>query len=101
MFVRFFCNLGTKLLNHTVMKKILFLVVVLLSIVSAKLYSSNQELMFQEPLVMEDSVGPPGEGGCIYINGRDDCSVGSYSGCAAIYENGRCNSDPPVPPQPQ
>lgn len=30
------------------MKKILFLVVVLLSVVSAKLYSSNQELVFQE-----------------------------------------------------
>lgn len=101
MLVRFFCNLGAKLLIPIVMKKIVFLVVVLLSIVSAKLYSSNQELVFQEPPVMEDSVGPPGGGGCIYINGRDDCSVGSYNGCAAIYENDRCNSDPPRPTQLQ
>ena len=83
------------------MKKILFLVVAFLSIVSAKLYSSNQELVFEEPPVMEDSVGPPGGGGCVYIDGRGDCSVGSYNGCAAIYENGRCNSDPPGAPQAQ
>jgi len=83
------------------MKKILFLVVALLSIVSAKLYSSNQELVFQEPPVMEDSVGPPGDDGCIYINGDDDCSVGSYNGCAAIYEDDRCNSDPPGAPRPR
>ena len=83
------------------MKKILFLVVALLSIVSAKLYSFNQELVFEEPPVMKGPVGPPGSGGCIYIDGRDDCSVGSYNGCAAIYEDGRCNSDPPGAPQPQ
>ena len=97
MFVRFFCNLGTKLLNHTVMKKILFLVVVLLSIVSAKLYSSNQELVFEEPSVMEDDVRPPGEGGCVYREDDSDCSVGGYNGCVAIYEDGKCNSDIPTP----
>lgn len=65
------------------MKKILFLVVALLSIVSAKLYSFNQELVFEELPVMRGPVGPPG------------------GGCAAIYEDGRCNSDPPGAPQPQ
>ncbi len=79
------------------MKKILFLVVALLSIVSAKLYSSNQELVFEEPPVIEDSVGPPGDDGCIYRKGDSDCSVGSYNGCAAIYEDGKCNSDIPAP----
>lgn len=78
------------------MKKILFLVVVLLSVVSAKLYSSNQELVFQEPPVVGDSVGLPGDGGCIYREGGGDCSVGSYNGCSAINENGKCNSD--IPP---
>lgn len=66
------------------MKKILFLVVVLLSVVSAKLYSSNQELVFQEQPVVGDSVGLPGDDGCIYREGGGDCSVGSYNGCAAL-----------------
>lgn len=79
------------------MKKILFLVVVLLSIVSAKLYSSNQELVFEEPPVVGENIGPPGDDGCIYREGDDDCSVGSYNGCAAINEDGKCNSDP-IPP---
>lgn len=79
------------------MKKILFLVVALLSIVSAKLYSSNQELVFEEPPVVEQNIGPPGDDGCIYRAGDDDCSVGSYNGCAAINEDGKCNSDP-IPP---
>lgn len=83
------------------MKKILFLVVVLLSIVSAKLYSSNQELVFEEPLVMEDSVGPPGEGMCMYRAGGKDCSLGNLNGCAAILVDGKCNSDPPGAPTPQ
>lgn len=78
------------------MKKILFLVVVLLSVVSAKLYSSNQELVQEQPVV-EENVGLPGDGGCIYREGGGDCSVGSYNGCSAINEDGKCNSDP-IPP---
>ncbi|GFI00874.1 hypothetical protein [uncultured Phocaeicola sp.] len=42
------------------MKKMLFLVVVLLSVVSAKLYSSNQELVFEEPPVVQRDVKPDG-----------------------------------------
>ncbi|WP_455663733.1 hypothetical protein [Phocaeicola sp.] len=81
------------------MKKIIFLVMALLSVVSAKLYSSNQELVFEEPPVVQDSVGPPGgEIGCVYKDGDGDCSVGNYNGCGAIYENGKCNSDPPGAP---
>lgn len=76
------------------MKKILILVVALLSLVSAKLYSFNQELVFEEPPVMKDSVDSPGDDGCIYRKGDRDCSVGSYNGCAAINEDGKCNSDP-------
>ena len=83
------------------MKKILFLVVALLSIVSAKLYSSNQELVFEEPPVMEDSVGPPGSDNCAYLQGGKDCIPGPWNYCAAIYKEGRCNSDPPGAPQPQ
>lgn len=75
------------------MKKILFLVVALLSIVSAKLYSSNQELVFEEPpVVLTNSILP---GGCVYMQGDSDCSVGDYNGCAATYHDGKCDSDPP------
>lgn len=80
------------------MKKILFLVVALLSIVSAKLYSSNQELVFEEPPVVGDSVGPPGSGNCEYVKDNSDCTPGNSNGCAAIYEDGKCNSDPPSAP---
>ena len=99
MFVcSFFCNLGTKLLNHTVMKKILFLVVVLISMVSVKLYSSNQELVFEEPSVVEDSRSSGGE--CEWAGG-EDCTPGNSNYCGAIYDDGKCNSDPPAAPTPQ
>lgn len=77
------------------MKKILFLVVVLLSIVSAKLYSSNQELVFEEPPVVLSDHGAPGSSECAYLEGASDCIPGPWNYCAAIYEEGRCNSDPP------
>ena len=77
------------------MNKILFLVVALLSIVSAKLYSSNQELVFEEPPVVLSDHGAPGTSKCYYKGGDSDCSVGDYNGCAAIYQDGSCNSDPP------
>lgn len=80
------------------MKKILFLVVVLLSIVSAKLYSSNQELVFEETSVMQDNTNPPGTGVCMYKDGAADCSLGNLNGCAAVLVDGECNSDPPSPP---
>lgn len=79
------------------MKKILFLVVVLISMVSVKLYSSNQELVFEEPSVMEEETRPPGQGGCVYREDDSDCSVGGYNGCAAIFVDGKCNSDIPTP----
>lgn len=79
------------------MKKVLFLAVALLSIVSAKLYSSNQELVFEEPCVMEEETRPPGQDGCVYKDGDSYCSVGAYNGCAAIFVDGKCNSDIPTP----
>ena len=94
LFSSFLRNFGTKLLNHTVMKKILFLAVALLSIVSAKLYSSNQELVFEEPTIRNGYVVFSSDVGCVYKNGDKDCSVGNYNGCAAIYGDGKCNSDP-------
>lgn len=81
------------------MKKILFLVVALISMVSVKLYSSNQELVFEEPSVMEEGTRPPGQGGnCEYLPDNSDCTPGNSNGCAAIYEDGKCNSTPPAPP---
>lgn len=77
------------------MKKILFLVVALLSIVSAKLYSSNQELVFQEPPVVLTNSVLPGNGECEYVKGNSDCTPGSTNGCGAIYDGKKCNSDPP------
>lgn len=79
------------------MKKIVFLVVALLSVVSAKLYSSNQELVFEESPVLNSS-GPPTDGFCMY-RGGDDCSLGNLNGCAALLIDGKCNSDPPGAPQ--
>lgn len=77
------------------MKKILFLVVALLSIVSAKLYSSNQELVFEEPPVMEDSVGPPGgDGECAYIQGSAECVLAPWNNCGNSKE-GRCDHNIP------
>lgn len=75
------------------MKKILFLVVVLLSIVSAKLYSFNQELVFEDlPVVQEDDV--PSGGDCEWVGG-EDCTPGNSNYCGAVYDGGKCNSDPP------
>ena len=82
------------------MKKIIFLVMALLSVVSAKLYSSNQELVFEEPPVIQDSVGPPSDAGCEW-DGGEDCTPGHSNYCGAIYEDGKCNSDPPGAPVSQ
>lgn len=75
------------------MKKMLFLVMMLLSVISVKLYSYTQDLVFENPPMDDRSVKP--ESKCEYKDGDSDCSEGSSNYCAAIWEDNKCNSDPP------
>lgn len=69
-----------------------------MSVVSAKLYSSNLELVFEKPLVLEDTVGPSGNyGGCVYMGG-EDCVPGWYNDCAEFIVDDHCSSETPGAP---